>query len=47
MWKVAFELYRNFDLEVVGDGEWKINGSWFTPQSKIEVVVKPRNTGAQ
>ncbi|KZL74867.1 cytochrome p450 oxidoreductase [Colletotrichum incanum] len=46
MWKVTFELYRHFDVNLVGDGEWKINGSWFTPQSKIEVVVRPRDVGA-
>lgn len=43
MWKATFELYRNFDIEVVGDKEWKINGSWFTPQSGVEVLFKPRS----
>ncbi|GKT59761.1 pisatin demethylase [Colletotrichum tofieldiae] len=46
MWKVTFELYRHFDVSLVGDAEWQINGSWFTPQSNIEVIVRPRDTGA-
>lgn len=43
MWKAIFELYRNFDIDVVGDKEWEINGSWFTPQRNVEVLFKPRS----
>ncbi|KAK3307745.1 cytochrome P450 [Chaetomium strumarium] len=42
MWKVVFELYRNFDITLASDKEWTINGSWFTPQRGIEAIFKPR-----
>lgn len=43
MWKVVFELYRHFEIDVVGDGEWVVNGTWFTTQSNVDVQFKPRS----
>ncbi|KAK4174348.1 putative cytochrome P450 pisatin demethylase-like protein [Triangularia setosa] len=43
MWKVVFELYRNFDISLASDKEWTVNGTWFTAQSNIQAVFKPRN----
>lgn len=43
MWKVVFELYRHFEINVVGDGEWVVNGMWFTTQSNVDVQFKPRS----
>ncbi|KAI5867005.1 cytochrome P450 [Durotheca rogersii] len=43
MWKVVFELYRNFDIVLASDDEWKVLGHWFTPQSNVKVLLKPRN----
>ena len=43
MWKVVFELYRNFEINLVGDKEWTVDGRWFTTQSNIEVNLKPRH----
>lgn len=42
MWKVVFELYRHFDITLASDKEWTVNGTWFTAQSNIEAVFKPR-----
>lgn len=43
MWKVVFELYRNFDIDLASNGEWQVNGSWFTPQSNVEVTFTPKD----
>ncbi|KAK4247369.1 cytochrome P450 [Corynascus novoguineensis] len=43
MWKVAFELYRNFDISLASDKEWTVNGNWFTPQGNIKAIFKPKN----
>jgi len=42
MWKVAFELYRNFDISLASDKEWTVNGNWFTPQGNIKAIFKPK-----
>ncbi|OTA99734.1 hypothetical protein M426DRAFT_76178 [Hypoxylon sp. CI-4A] len=42
MWKVVFELYRNFDIDLASKGEWKVAGHWFTPQSNVRMTFKPR-----
>ncbi|KAI1075116.1 cytochrome P450 [Whalleya microplaca] len=42
MWKVVFELYRNFEVDLVSEGEWKVTGHWFTPQSNARMVFKPK-----
>jgi hypothetical protein len=44
MWKVVFELYRHFDIDLAGDQEWTVNGTWFTTQSNIEVRFKPKGS---
>ncbi|KAL1962642.1 hypothetical protein VTN77DRAFT_9356 [Rasamsonia byssochlamydoides] len=43
MWKVVFELYRNFDIELANKNEWTVDGRWFTTQSNVEVIIKPKH----
>ncbi|EAQ82928.1 hypothetical protein CHGG_10746 [Chaetomium globosum CBS 148.51] len=43
MWKVVFELYRNFDISLASDKEWTVNGTWFTAQSDVAAIFKPKN----
>jgi len=43
MWKVVFELYRNFDIDLASDKEWTVDGRWFTSQSNVQVIVKPKH----
>jgi len=42
MWKVVFELYRNFDITQAKDQEWGVKGHWFTAQRNISMVFKPK-----
>ncbi|KND89163.1 Pisatin demethylase [Tolypocladium ophioglossoides CBS 100239] len=42
MWKVVFELYRHFQINLADDAEWVVNGTWFTTQSNIEIKFKPK-----
>ncbi|KAI4860878.1 cytochrome P450 [Hypoxylon rubiginosum] len=42
MWKVIFELYRHFDIDLASDGEWKVAGHWFTSQSNVRMTFKPK-----
>ena len=42
MWKVVFELYRHFEIDLAGDAEWTVNGTWFTTQTNVEVTFKPK-----
>ncbi|KAF7541770.1 hypothetical protein G7054_g255 [Neopestalotiopsis clavispora] len=42
MWKVVFELYRNFDIDLARDKEWNVSGRWFTTPSGVELTFKPK-----
>lgn len=40
---MVFELYRHFDITLATDKEWTVCGHWFTPQSDIQVNIKPKS----
>ncbi|ROW17642.1 hypothetical protein VPNG_00854 [Cytospora leucostoma] len=43
MWKVVFELYRNFEITLADDQDWVVKGHWFTRQSNVAMVFKPKS----
>ncbi|KAK8126551.1 uncharacterized protein PG998_002310 [Apiospora kogelbergensis] len=42
MWKVIFELYRAFDIDLAKDKEWDTKGHWFVTPSNVEMYVRPK-----
>ncbi|KAK7742002.1 hypothetical protein SLS53_004586 [Cytospora paraplurivora] len=42
MWKVVFELYRNFEIKLADDQDWVVKGHWFTRQSNVAMIFKPK-----
>ncbi|KUI65981.1 Pisatin demethylase [Cytospora mali] len=42
MWKVLFELYRNFEITLADDQDWSVKGHWFTWQSNVALVFRPK-----